>query len=397
MATDKVSVKELFKEFNKKAKSEICTVGSTVHTCTRIPFSSPRANYVFYGGVPRGRISEFFGDEGSGKTTSALDICKNAQILFREEWEAEIKDLESKDKLSKEQQARLLYLRERGPLKIVWMDCETTFDDEWANTLGVDTDSIYFITPEDQYAEELFEFSLQLIEAGEVGLFVNDSLGHMVSQQEAEKSIEDAVYGGIAKALTRFSKKLANACAKNNCAYIGINQVRDDLKASSYGGPTVTTPGGKCWRHECSIRVFFRKGTMFDEDYKDVKSSCENPFGHRVVMKRMKSKVSKNNRTNGFYTLTYTEGIMPLVDMIDFAIEQDIIHKSGSWFTIIERKIDEETGELIENVLQEEDEDGNMCDIKFHGQSDILPFLKDPKHEYILDMIKEATDKKLYS
>lgn len=389
---------ELFKEFNKKAKSNICTTGIVIHNCSRIPFSSPRANYVLYGGIPRGRISEFSGDEGSGKTTTALDIVINAQKLFQEEWENEIRELESKDKLTKEQSTHLLELRERGPLKVVWMDCENTFDAEWAETLGVDTSSIYFITPEDQYAEELFEFTLNLIDGGEIGLFVLDSLAHMVSKQEMEKTIEDAVYGGIAKPLTRFSKELANSCAKTNCAFIGINQVRDNL-AAGYGGPSVTTPGGKCWKHECSVRLMFRKGTFFDEKFSDVKKSCENPFGHRVTFTRLKSKISKNNRTNGFYSLTYTDGIERLIDIIDIAIELDIIHKAGSWFTIIERKsvTDEETGEvsIIENVMQKVDENGEAEDIKFHGQPEILPFLKKPENEYILNMIEEKVSEKI--
>jgi recombination protein RecA len=396
MTTDQKTVSDLFIAFNKKAKSEICTSGSTIHNCTRIPFSSPRANYVLYGGIPRGRIIEFAGDEGSGKTTTALDVVKNAQTLFRDEWESEIYDLSSREKLSKEQSSHLQMLRERGPLKVLWIDCETTYDDEWAGIIGVDSDNMLFITPEDQYAEEIFEMTLQLIETGEIGLVVNDSLGHMVSQQEMEKSIEDAVYGGIAKALTKFSKKLANICKKTNCAYIGINQVRDNLNAG-YGGPTVTTPGGKCWRHECSVRLMFRKGTMFDEEFKDVKMSCENPYGHNVTFKRLKSKISKNNRTNGFYTLTYTEGIEPLVDLISLAIDLDIIHKSGAWFKFVDRHIDSETGEIVESFLQREDEDGEVDDIKVQGQASLIPFLKDESNSYILEMITSAVDKIIYA
>ena len=83
----------LFKEFNKKYKTELFTIGTVVHNCSRIPFSSPRANYMLYGGVPRGRITEFAGEEGSGKTTTALDIAGNAQKLFLQEWEEKIQEL----------------------------------------------------------------------------------------------------------------------------------------------------------------------------------------------------------------------------------------------------------------------------------------------------------------
>ena len=127
-------VESLFKDFNKKYKSEFCTVGTVVHNCSRIQFSSPRANYMLYGGIPRGRITEFAGEEGSGKTTSALDVVSNAQKLFQDEYEAEIAKYESMEKLSKEQAAKLLELREGEPLKVLWIDCENTFDDEWATT-----------------------------------------------------------------------------------------------------------------------------------------------------------------------------------------------------------------------------------------------------------------------
>ena len=75
----------LFKEFNKKYKMELFTKGTIIHNCARIPFSSPNANRMLYGGIPRGRIVEFFGEESSGKTTTALDVAGNAQKLFQEE------------------------------------------------------------------------------------------------------------------------------------------------------------------------------------------------------------------------------------------------------------------------------------------------------------------------
>ena len=374
----------LFKEFNKKYKTELFTIGTVVHNCSRIPFSSPRANYMLYGGVPRGRITEFAGEEGSGKTTTALDISGNAQKLFLQEWEEKIQELESKEKLTKEQQGKLLELRESGPKKVLWVDCENTFDDDWSEKLGVNVKEMYYMAPDSLSAEEIFDMVTQLIDAGEIGLAVIDSLGMMVSQQEMEKDIEESTYGGISRALTKFSKKVELACARTNCALIGINQVRDNLNAG-YGGPAYVTPGGKCWKHVCSVRLMFRQGTPFDNNFKDVKKSCENPYGHRVQISVAKTKICKPDRKLGFYTLTYDHGIEPFIDIIDIAISKDVIHQAGAWFTFI----DIDTGEVLCNT----DEDGNLSEIKVQGQANLMPFLKNPENDSIKAMVEKYVNR----
>ena len=375
----------LFKDFNKKYKAELFTVGTVVHNCSRIPFSSPRANYMLYGGIPRGRITEFAGEEGSGKTTTALDIVGNAQKLFKQEWEDAIANLESKDKLTKEQSGQLLELRDNGEKRVLWIDCENTFDDEWAEKLGVDVGKLYVMSPDSQSAEEIFDMVTQIVAEGEIGLVVIDSLGMMVSQQEMEKDIEESTYGGISRALTKFSKKIELVCAKTNCALIGINQVRDNLNAG-YGGQSVVTPGGKCWKHVCSVRLMFRQGTPFDKAFKDVKKSCENPYGHRVLISVQKTKICKPDRKVGFYTLTYDNGIEPFVDIIDIAINRDIIHQAGAWFTFID----------IDNggeVLCTYDEDGKPTEIKVHGQADLMPFLQDEANKDVREMVEKYVNR----
>lgn len=377
---------QLFKDFNKKNGSELFTYGTTVHNCSRIPFSSPRANYMLYGGIPRGRITEFAGEEGSGKTTTALDIAGNAQKLFKEEWENKIQELESRDKLNKDQTTYLQELRQEGPKRVLWVDCENTFDDMWSEKLGVSVSDLICMTPDSQSAEEIFDMVYPLILTGELGLVVIDSLGMMVSQQEMDKDIEDSTYGGISRALTKFSKKVEAACAKTNCALIGINQVRDNLNAG-YGGPSYNTPGGRCWKHVCSVRLMFRQGTPFDNKFNDVKKSYENPYGHRVLMSVAKTKVCKPDRKSGFYTLTYDDGIVPLLDVIDIAINKGIILKSGGWF----RFVDINTGE----VMCDKDEDGNLNEIKVNGQSNILPFLQEDANKDIRLMIEEQVNKEI--
>ena len=376
----------LFAEFNKKYKTDLFTIGTTVHNCSRIPFSSPGANRILYGGIPRGRITEFFGEEQSGKTTTALDVVSNAQRIFQEEYDEKIAMYENLPKLTKEQSAEYDRLTKLGPLKCLWIDCENTFDEEWAETLGVNCKTLGIMKSESQSAEEIFDMLLQLIDTGEVGLCVLDSIGMMVSSKEMEKKVDEATYGGISQALTKFSKKVETVCARTGCAFIGINQVRDNLNAG-YGGPLVVTPGGKCWKHVCSVRLQFRQGTPFDEKFKDVKKSFETPYGHKVLISVVKTKVCKPDRKVGQYTLTYYTGIASLIDLVELAISYDIIHQSGAWFTIL----DTETGE----VKCKQKEDGSCEEIKFHGQQEIYPFLEEEENSDILEFIKESVNAKI--
>lgn len=382
-------VDELFKKFNKEYKSEIFTKGIAVNNCSRIPFSSPTAEACLYGGIPRGRIVEFFGAEGSGKTTTALDVCGNAQKLFQKEWEEEIETLSSKEKLTKEQTSRLNELRETGPKKVVWIDTENTFDQEWAETLGVNVGQMYFMSPDSQYAEEIFDIILELVKTGEVGLCVLDSIAMMFSKQEAEKTMEEKTYGGIAMALTRFSKFIEQACSQTNCTFIGINQLRDNLNAGTYG-PSYNTPGGRCWKHTCSVRLMFRAGTPFDSKYVDTKKSDPNPFGHKVEISVLKSKISKPNRKNGSYTLTYENGIDPLVDMIDIGIFIDVIHKAGAWFTFI---TDKDSGEVF---CREDPEDGSLNEVKVQGSANLIPFLQREENKDIYEMVYNKVKEYVY-
>ena len=355
----------LIKDFNKQYKEEIAARGIARIQVARIPFSSPRANYMLYGGLPRGRIVEFAGEENGGKTTSALDAVANAQKLFKEEWQQEIDDLEAIEKHKKEQDARLTYLKSRGPKQAVYLDCENTLDEDWAKLLGVAVDEMMVIKPMSQTAEQLFEMVLQIIETDEAGIVVIDSLGVMLSAQAYEKSMEEKTYGGIAAPLTLFSKKAELLCIKYNCTLIGINQMREDMK-STYGG--MTTTGGKGWKHNCSLRLMFQKGSFIDESCNEIKRSSESPAGNLVSINIAKTKICKPDRRIGFYTLNYTYGIDVLNDTVELAIKYGIINKAGAWFTFV----DIETGEFI---TDDEDEI-----IKLQGKANVLEYLQENEH-----------------
>ena len=187
-----------------------------------------------FGGLPIGKLIEFYGEEHGGKTTTALDVVANYQILDNAK-------------------------------KVVWVDCENTFDAVWAHKLEVDTENLIMFQPTNQSAEEIFQVIIDMIDTGEVGLVVIDSFGVMQSQQALEKELTDKTYAGISKALTDFGGRVVGVANKNKCTVIGINQMRDDFN-SMFGGKKTT--GGNGWRHDCSVRLEFRMGDYIDESGK---------------------------------------------------------------------------------------------------------------------------------
>ena len=373
------NIDSLIKEYNRKFKENILAKGIAMIQSERIPFSSPRANYMLYGGIPRGRLVEFAGEESGGKTTTALDIVGNAQKLFVREWQAEVDALNEIEKPNKTQTERLSYLKARGARIVLYADCENTLDEDWARLLGVDVDSMLVMKPMTQTAEQIFEMLLNFIETDEVGLVVLDSLGVMLSAQAYEKTMEEKTYGGIAAALTLFSKKAELSCSKFNCTLIGINQVREDMN-SSYGG--LTTTGGRGWKHNCSVRLLFKKGAFVDEKGNELKMSAENPVGNLVKMSVVKTKVCKPDRRVGFYTLKYDNGVDVLTDIVDSGISLGIIQQSGSWFNFI----DTDTGEIVV--------DGDDDVIKVQGRPAIIDLLKENTElkNFILERINKVIE-----
>ena len=353
---------DIVKTINKEWKEDIAAKGIHRIATKKIPFTSPRLNYMLYGGLPRGRIVEFCGDEGGGKTTTALDVCKNAQLIFQQEYE---------EALENATDAERKVLEAQGPKRIVYADCENTLDEDWARTIGVDVDNMYIIKPQTQAAEDIFQMLLDMLETGEVGLIIIDSLGVMLSKQAYEKDMTEKTYGGIAMSLTLFSKKAELLCHKYDTLLIGINQMRDDMN-SPYGGKTTT--GGRAWKHNCSIRLQFAKGDFLDENGGSINRSSEAPHGNKVMVSVLKQKVDKPDRRTGFYTLMYDYGIDEIADLIEVALKYGIINKAGAWFTFI----DPETGEVVC------DEEGK--EIKVQGQGNVAKLLSE--NDILLDDIK---------
>lgn len=338
-------VDELLKSINKDMKSNFVSKGLPQYDYERIPFTSPRLNYMTFGGIPVGKIVEFYGENHGGKTTTALDIVANYQNMDNA----------------------------KG---VLYCDIENALDRVWATKLGVrlDDDNFYMIKPDEQGAETIFEQILEIMRTGEIGLVIIDSLGAMASNQEFEKSVEEKTYGGIAMALTKFGKKAEMLCNKYNCTIIGINQNRVDMD-SPYGGTRTT--GGEAWKYLCSVRMEFRKGKYFDEKGNELTKSAENPYGNYVLTTMTKNKTCEPTRRSGFYTLNYHSGIDYIKDLMEVAMKYGIIDKSGAWFSIV----DVETGEVIE---------------KFQGQAKAYEFLSDSDNIEILQKIESYIDNKIY-
>ncbi len=321
----------IIKNLNRKMKIGNIQLGVEFQDIQKIPFSSCRLNYMTYGGIPLGRIAEFSGADGSGKTTTALDLAGQAQKLFPDK-------------------------------KVLVCDIEHTFDPVWATKLGVDVENILYFDPDSMGAEEVFNTLIEIIDSGEISLAVLDSIGAMVSMQANEKEIGERTYGGISMSLTEFSKKITPILARTHTAFIGINQIRDDMN-SMYGGTTTT--GGRAWRHSCTTRLSFRKGNFIDSNGNALSRACENPAGNIINVSLDKSKVCPPDRKVGFYTLRYLTGIDYISDMFDVGIKVGLIVQSGAWYSLL----DTETGEVLQ------DPDGEL--IKLQGKPKFLEYIKE--------------------
>lgn len=322
----------LMGEVNKKVKEEIITQGLATFNYRKIPFTSPRMNYCTYGGVPIGKMTEFYGVEHGGKTTSALDIVANFQALER------CKAEENENYVEKD---------------VFYCDCENTLDSEWAQKLGVDTDKMYLLQPKEQSAEEIFNLIKDAIKTGDIGLVVIDSIAAMASEDEWDKAFDEKSFGGISGPLSKFSKEMVSITAKYDCTLIGINQVRDDVN-STWGG--YKTPGGRAWKHLCIARFEFRKGKYIDEKGNDLSNSAETPAGNKVMLSMVKNKTCPPNRRAGFYTLNYATGIDYIADLVEVALKYEIIKQSGAWFMIADTDIKVQGQAGMRKLLEEKPE-----------------------------------------
>lgn len=291
-------IDNLIAEVNKKYKTDIIRKASDLKGIEFIPYTSPMMNYLTRGGVPVGRIIELVGLPQSGKTTTALDIISNFQKKYTDKY-------------------------------CVYLDAENTIDKEWGETLGVDWSKVILIQPESEYGEELLDMLLDYIRSGKVGLAVLDSAPFIIPKAVQEKGLDEKSYGGNSALMKAFCDKAVPLCKKTECTFLMINQLRENI-----GNPykPFKIPCGTAIAHACSQILWFTKGSLLDEKYKEVSSGYANPSGNLVSVKVEKNKVTKNDRRLQTYTLNYSTGVDEIKDTLDLAIMLGIISQARAWF-----------------------------------------------------------------
>lgn len=305
-----MNLTEVLKEAEKISGRSSIMEGVELKDVARIPFPAAGLTRMLYGGIPKGRMVEFSGAEASGKTSTSFLLASAYQ--------------------------------KQDDRPVFYIDAEGTYDARWAAKLGVDNSKGRFIkwAPESATAEEVFEIVLQVAETGECGLIILDSIPVLIPQQEDAKSMSEYHMGGISKPLTTFARKMQKILLKrSNVTVIGINQVRDNM--TGYG-PSTVTPGGKAWKHLCSIRLEF-KSELIDEGGKALPERSENPTGVRINVALKKNKTAPRDRKLAYYLIDFTEGFSERLDVIGIAIDSGIIGRSGSSYSYIDR----ESGEVL--------------------------------------------------
>lgn len=328
----------------------------------KLPFSSPLMSYCTYGGIPRNKITEFYGAPSGGKSSTAVDVCKNAIDVFKQEYDAKLLDLRkraSASDASKTVKAQLSDLEESGPKKVLYLDLEHSFDAAWSKTLGIDNSEMNVMQPPNVTAEDILQTVQELVESGEVGLIVLDSLPSLVPKSELEKKYGERTVASLAGLLTVFFRKIVPMLTRYECTLLIINQIRQNMD-NPY---VVKTPGGEAPKFYASLRIEFQIGNPIDILGNELPKSAEDPAGYIINAKISKQKSAPNNRRNGSYFLICNSGIRADMDYSQLAIQKyGIIRKSAGWFTMC----DPETGEVLE-------QDGKI--VKVNGLARVYEYM----------------------
>jgi recombination protein RecA len=258
------------------------------------------------GGLPRGRITEIYGPESSGKTTLGLHIIANAQ-------------------------------KNHGVAAFI--DAEHALDPTYARKLGVDLDNLLVSQPD--YGEQGLDICEVLINSCGVDVIVVDSVAALTPKAEIDGDIGDRHVGLQARMMSQAMRKLTGSCAKSGTALIFINQIREKIGVM-FGSPE-TTPGGRALKFYSSVRLDIRRSTKI--------TSGDKIIGNRTIVKVVKNKLAPPFR-KGEFDIVFNKGISWVGDVLDKAVEFGIVNKSGAWYSFGETRIGQGRERTI-NFLEE--------------------------------------------